>query len=92
MKAIINVPKGSSYANRNGLTFDVFEILSKVVVLDIEGITTDFSFKEVLIVDIQEEVKNYTNTSGLSKNDERIFFNLLAYQQSNGIFPYNSIS
>lgn len=59
MKAIINVSKGSAYSQYNGLTFEVKEVLSKSVAVDINGVTTDFSFSEVMIVDIYQEVNKY---------------------------------
>lgn len=58
MKAIINVSNGSTYALYNGLTFEVKEVLSRFVAVDINGVTTDFSFSEVMIVDIYQEVHN----------------------------------
>ena len=55
MKAIVKVKKGSVYSNFNGLTFEVEEINSTFVRLDINGISTDFLYTEVIIVDIQKE-------------------------------------
>jgi hypothetical protein len=55
MKAIVNVNKKSIQAKNNGLTFPVKEVLSTLIALDINGVTTDFSHKEVFIVDIKEE-------------------------------------
>jgi CYTH domain-containing protein len=62
MKAIVNVNKNSHYVKFNGLTFEVKELLSKQVALLIpnvefgKDITTDFGFKEVIIVDIVDEI------------------------------------
>lgn len=57
MKAIIKVNEGSSYAKYNGLTFDVAEIKSSFVCLDINGVRTDFSHKEVVICELQNEIQ-----------------------------------
>ena len=72
MKAIVNVSKTSAYAKYNGLTFEVKEILpiSPIIALGIvneSGITivTDFHFKEVFIVDIQEEISSLKRNVGV---------------------------
>jgi len=49
MKAIVKVKKGSVYSNFNGLTFEVEEINSTFVRLDINGISTDFLYTEVIM-------------------------------------------
>ena len=59
MKAIINVQKGSAYAKYNGLTFEVRELMSSTIALDMNGQTTDFNFDEVLIVDLINEFLEY---------------------------------
>jgi hypothetical protein len=51
MKAIVNVKKGSTYSRYNGMSFEVDEILSNVLCLNINGVKTDFSFNELLIKD-----------------------------------------
>lgn len=60
MKAIVNVKKSSYQAINNGLTFEVKELLDNIVAIDIPSkngfTTTDFTFKEVLIVDIETEL------------------------------------
>ena len=60
MKAIVNVSKSSAYAEYNGHTFEVSELLSMGFSLNINGVNTDFSFKEVLIVDVFREKKLIT--------------------------------
>jgi hypothetical protein len=58
MKAIItNLSKESSYYDLIGQTFEVKEVLHGLVALKINGKTTDFSFKEIFIVDIEKEVQ-----------------------------------
>ena len=65
MKAIVKVNKNSAYAHLNGLTFDVAELRNSQIDLIIEGKTTCFGHKEVIICDIQEELKKtYDNTKG----------------------------
>lgn len=63
MKAIINVPKGSSYSVFNGLTFEVSELTdSRVSLVGVNDMfpdnMVDFGLKEVIIVDIKEELVN----------------------------------
>jgi len=69
MKAIININrKSSGFSYLNGHTFEVKEILSNLVAVQIpsqicEGKfdTCDFAFNEVIIVDIDEEVQSEYN-------------------------------
>ena len=66
MKAIINIKRKSwGYSYLNGHTFEVKEILSHLVSVQIpsqicEGkfVTCDFAFDEVIIVDIDNEVQS----------------------------------
>lgn len=68
MKAIINIPnKKNQYSKFNGLTFEVKDLMNGQVGLigvnkDFPNNQTDFSFEEVIIVDIQKEVEYYFNT------------------------------
>ena len=60
MKAIIKVSKNSSFAKFNGHTFEVKEVLSAntnnpIFAMDINGSTTDFTSKEIMIVDLSIE-------------------------------------
>ena len=65
MKAIITgVKKSSGFANLNGHTFEVKEILHELIAMSIPSKmidgkfdTCDFSFAEVTIVDIDNEVQ-----------------------------------
>jgi len=90
MKAIVNVNKGSSQARNNGLTFRVKEVLSTIIALEIPSnemgldLTTDFSFREVFIVDFENELKiAYKDlTSGF---DLRTFDNLCVYAENKGM-------
>lgn len=82
MKAIIKVNKSSWFSIFNGLTFDVVDVLDRIVAVTIEGRTVDFSFKEIFIVDIVKEL----NTAKENSNDEkskRLYKNLLAYKETN---------
>lgn len=58
MKAIITLRTGA-FANLFGLTFDVVDIhVDGRISLNVKGNTTDFSFKEVLILDLQNEIQH----------------------------------
>jgi hypothetical protein len=86
MKAIINVNKNNQYSKYNGLTFDVKEILNSIVSLDVNGITTDFSFNEVMIVDFQEELQKAYDDFNWDGSSRR-YSKLLKYQDFNGLKP-----
>lgn len=63
MKAIINVKKGSAYANLNGHTFTITAMYNTSVDLAIPNelgkvITTSFGFEEIIIVDIQTIIQS----------------------------------
>jgi len=58
MKAILKVNKNSSYAKYNYLTFDVKEVLSNLIALNINGVTVDFQPSEVIIVDFPKEYQD----------------------------------
>lgn len=66
--AIINVNSGSAYARYNRRTYKVKEIGSTFICVEINGKYTDFSFKEIILVnidlilanlDFQQEVKKF---------------------------------
>lgn len=57
MKAIINVNKNSAYASLNGRTFEVVELLNSVAALNTPMACADFSYSEIVIVDIDEEMQ-----------------------------------
>jgi hypothetical protein len=59
MKAIVSVNKGSAFAHLNGHTFSVKSHYTTGFDLDINGVTTAFSFKEVIIVDLQKEMQMF---------------------------------
>ena len=97
MKAIItNVKKSSGYSDYNGLTFDVVEILSNIICINIPSKIcdgrfdrVDFSYSEVTIVDIQHELQSaYDNWNWGS--DTKTFINLKKYCDERGIkYKYN---
>ncbi len=68
MKAIIDIKnKQNQYSKLNGLTFKVKELLNNGVgLLAVNPYwpsnQTDFTFEEVIIVDIEKEVEYYFNT------------------------------
>jgi hypothetical protein len=84
MKAIVNVNKKSDYAKYNGLTFEVVQIMDKLICLNINEVDTDFSFTEVLLIDLEkyylEEIE-YMKESGISGGYEK----LKNYIQKNNI-------
>lgn len=58
MKAIVNVHKDSYYKFLNGQTFEVKEIFPSAVGLSVMGLTIDFSFSEIEIVDLKKELES----------------------------------
>lgn len=70
MKAIItSVKKASGYSKYNGLTFEIKDYMKGLVglkipsKLDIDKFDTiDFSWNEIMIVDIQSQIKNCENS------------------------------
>ncbi len=75
MKAIINVNPKSAYAYLNMLTFPVKDFMpneskgTAVFGVDINGSITDFSAKEIIIADIQDEYFLAKHTTPLSPKD-----------------------
>lgn len=74
----------------NGHTFEVKEILSNLVSLNIpskiyEGrfVTCDFAFNEVIIVDIDAEVQKAFDA--YNWNGSKLYANLMNYCTKNGI-------
>jgi hypothetical protein len=80
MKAILNINKASQYAKHNGLTFEVVELLNSMVALNINGATTDFSFNEVIVVDVKKELAEAFNN-----NKTQDFVKLRNYVVKKGI-------
>lgn len=71
MKAILNISRFSQYSKFNGLTFRVGDLNNTslgLVGLDktFPNNQTDFSFNEVIIVSLQDELDTY-NTEKLKK-------------------------
>ena len=85
MKAIVNVNANSAYANFNGYTFEVKEVLSKIVALNINGNTVDFSHNEVLIVDFTKELQAAYDDANWNSSRMAMLHNLRAYKIANKI-------
>ena len=85
MKAVIALPNGSAYAHLNGHTFDVHEILSNIIVLDIEGVKTDFGHSEVIIVDFPKEMQLAYDMAAWNVNELSRLHNLKEYQEKHEI-------
>jgi 3-deoxy-D-arabino-heptulosonate 7-phosphate (DAHP) synthase class II len=87
MKAIItNIKKRSAYAKYNGLTFEVKEVLSTLIALQIPDEngklnTVDFTFKEVMIVDFEQELQRAYCNANWDNKYLRHFNNLKNYQE-----------
>lgn len=84
MKAIVNVHKNSAYSHLNGLTFEVVGFGANFAALDIDGVFTDFTHKEIIICDFQKELKESFN-KWASKNKANDYSTLSAYQLTNKI-------
>lgn len=58
MTVIINVNKSSTYSKYNGLTFPIGDLLHSGAGVVLDGRNqTDFAFSELIIVDLQKELK-----------------------------------
>lgn len=82
MEAIILVHKTSAYSHLNGQTFTAVSINSSGLVLDVNGIDTFFTFKEVLIVDLQAVVRR--SSKQFYKNGDMTYFRLKSYIEKRG--------
>ena len=78
MKAIVKVAKGSAYSKLNGHTFEIKSLLNNLVCLDINGVSTDFSLKEIIVVDLLKEIETF-NKGG------NVHSTLLKYAELNSI-------
>jgi len=67
------------------LTFPVHTVNDKFVVMDIDGVHTDFTHKEVLIVDLNEELQNQYNDFNWGYTFNNVFKALEKYAYNNGI-------
>lgn len=86
MKAILKVHKNSAYANYNGLTFEVNSIVSnKLLNLQFDGFTADFSCKEVIIVDINTELQRSYDDANWNSNNYKTNNWLINYCAENNI-------
>lgn len=84
MKAIVNVKKSNQYSKFNFKTFEVVEVLSNLIALNLNGVTTDFSHKEVIIVDIENEMQIAYDNYNWGTNIY-VFHNLRSYCDKNKI-------
>ena len=85
MKAILNVSKFNQYSKYNGYSFEVRELLSSLVSLDVNGVKTDFSHKEVIIIDLQSEYQNAFDDFNWSSTTCDKYRNLNKYMDNNKI-------
>lgn len=87
MQAIVNVSKFNQYSKFNGHTFDVVEILSTVICLNINGTRMDFSHTEVILVNLQEIIRDCViDVTRSSKPEEYILrTNIERYIKHNNI-------
>jgi hypothetical protein len=90
MKAIIKT-KSASYKHLNGRTFNVKEVFTSFVALEVTSefvkggiITTDFNHNEVLIVDIDTEVQRAYDDHNWGSN-HKAYINLKYYCIANRI-------
>ncbi len=84
MKAIINT-KSASYKHLNGKTFNVKEVFSSFVSVEVPSeyvkggiIPTDFNYNEILIVDIDAEIQKAFHDQHWGNDHER-YLNLKNY-------------
>lgn len=90
MRAIVtNVNPKSSFANCNGLTFEVKEVLTTLVALNVPDEcgkirAVDFTHKEVFIVDIQEELQQAYDDKNWG-SDYNTYASLEKYCETKGI-------
>lgn len=84
MKAIVNVNKESAYAKYNGLTFEIVEFLNTMLALNIDGRTTDFNYKEVIILDFQKEMQEAYDDYNWDRSRAR-YLDLKKYRDANTI-------
>jgi hypothetical protein len=87
MLAIINVKITSNMSIHNGLTFEVINITDKTVSLNINNVKTDFTHKEVFIVDILKEIAEISNKVERYQHpkDNLLHTNLIKYAIHNNI-------
>jgi len=94
MKAVVKVNKNSAYAQYNGHTFEVKEIMDKAVALSINDTITDFGHSEVILVDVQSMYNYSKNIAAaydhfiLGKNAEKTMLAIEAYCQLHKIRLY----
>lgn len=91
MKAIVNVKKSSSFSKFNFLTFEVKEVLSAIVCLNINGNSVDFSFGEVIIVNFQDELLNAWKEADLSTEKMVLLHRLRQYKMDKGITSTDAV-
>ncbi len=86
MLAIItNINKKSGYSKYKGLTFEVKEVLSTLIALNIEGVTVDFTHHEVMIVDFNSELQKAFDRYNWDSSDYKDYRNMQKYAVTQGI-------
>ncbi len=85
MQGIIKVHKTSSKAHLNGFTFSIEEIVQGRISLNIDGATTDFSYKEIIIVEFQHTFRKAQIRSRVSDGGIKDVTNLTLYANVHGI-------
>ena len=95
MKVIINVPKYSAYAHLNGLSFEVKEVLQGMVAVKLDNIktdfkekdtvTADFSFKEVMVQNFQDEYQSAYDSHNFNGLRSKDYYFLRNYKEHNKI-------
>ena len=85
MQATINVHPDNQYAIFNGQVFSVKEIMSRLIAMDINGVTVDFTHDEVTIVDFDKEMEIATKSANTAAFYLATYNNLKSYQQKKNI-------
>jgi hypothetical protein len=87
MKTIVNVKITSVMSIYNGLTFEVINVTDKTVCLNINNVETDFTHKEVFIVDIKKEIDQISKKVEIHQlpKDNLLHTNLIKYAIHNNI-------
>ena len=72
MKVIINVHKLSMFAKHNGKTFDAQITNRNYITANINGVDTDLTIKEVMIVDFDNVFNTIAGVAAIVPNDRNI--------------------
>ena len=81
MKAIVNVDKNHSYYKWNGLTYDMVmgDINNHVIILSIENHSIPFELTDVIICDLQSNMKKYYNSNMFTMLEKYVEVNNIKY-------------